>query len=252
MSDLAGMRATPGGQGHIVAMGGGGFSMEPDNPLLDDFVLSLARRQPARVCFVPTASADSHSYLVKFYRAFSARAVATDLTLFESSSLPRRPGLTADLAGYVAEQDVIYVGGGNTANLLAVWRAHGLDRIFREAWTRGTVMAGVSAGMLCWLSGGVTDSFGGMGVLRDGLGLVEVSGCPHYDGEVGRRPAFHQAVRDGLPAGYAADDGAALHFVGTALAEVVSSRPAARAYRVAIEGGVVVESVVPTRYLGER
>src|SRR5688572_18918447 len=139
-----------GAGGHIVAMGGGGFLMEPENPLLDDFVLSLARRQPARVCFLPTASADSANAIVRFYRAFGRRSVATDLTLFDSPLLPRRPARSADLARFVAEQDVIYVGGGNTANLLALWQVHGLDRILRDASANGIVLAGVSAGMLCW------------------------------------------------------------------------------------------------------
>src|SRR5437899_917012 len=104
--------------GHIVAMGGGGFSMEPDNPLLDDFVLSLARRQPARVCFIPTASADSATYIVRFYRAFAGRCIPTDLTLWSSPVLERQPNRTSELAAFVAEQDVFYVGGGSTANLL--------------------------------------------------------------------------------------------------------------------------------------
>src|SRR5216117_1195605 len=139
------MASNPG-VGHIVAMGGGGFSMEPDNPLLDDFVLSLSRRHPARVCFVPTASADSATYIVSFYRAFSGRCVPTDLTLFDSPLLTRRPARSSELATFVAEQDVIYVGGGSTANLLALWRVHGLDVVLREAWSNGMVLSGVSAG----------------------------------------------------------------------------------------------------------
>jgi peptidase E len=118
--------------GHIVALGGGGFSMEPDNPLLDDFILSLSRRRPARVCFIPTASADSATYLVKFYRAFSGRCVPTDLTIFDSPVLRRQPERTADLKAFVSAQDVFYVGGGSTANVLSLWRAHGLDRLLAK------------------------------------------------------------------------------------------------------------------------
>src|SRR5687767_8451201 len=158
--------------GHIVALGGGGFSMEPENTLLDDFILSLARRKPARICFIPTASADSANYIVKFYRAFTGRAVPVDLTLFDAPSLPRVPARTADLAAFVAEQDVFYVGGGSTANMLAIWRTHGLDELLRNAWRRGAVMSGISAGMLCWFEGGLTDSFGGIEPLHDGLGLI--------------------------------------------------------------------------------
>jgi peptidase E len=223
--------------------------MEPENPLLDAFVLSLSRRRPARLCFIPTASADSAEYLVKFYRAFSGRCIPTDLTIFDSPALPRQPGRTADLTAFVGAQDVFYVGGGNTANLLAVWRAHRLDRLLARAWRRGAVLAGISAGMLCWFQSGLTDSFGGFRPFRDGLGLLQGAACPHYDGEPLRQAAFRRMIgRDGTT-GYAADDGAALHFVGTRLLEVVSSRPAARAYRLAVKRGRVVETPLPTRFL---
>jgi len=236
--------------GHIVAMGGGGFSTEPDNPLLDDFILSLSPRQPARICFVPTASADSAPYLVKFYRAFSGRAVPTDLTLFDPPALPRRPAKTSELSTFVAEQDIIYVGGGNTANLLAMWRVHGLDQILHDAWRRGAILCGVSAGMICWFRGGVTDSFGGLARLADGLGLIDATACPHYDGEEQRRPTFHRLIREGVQSGYAADDAAALHFRGSELVGVVTSRENAAAYRVELVNGQVVENRLDARFLG--
>lgn len=241
--------AEPSG-GHIVVMGGGGFSMEPDNPLLDDYVLSLSRRKPARVCFLPTAGADSPAYVARFYRSLSARCIPTDLTLIDSA-LPRRPSTTAELEAFVREQDVLYVGGGNTVHLLALWRAHGLDRLLRDAWLGGAVLCGVSAGMNCWFEGSITDGFGGLAPLSDGLGLLEGSACPHYDGEPTRRPAFHRAVASGFPPGYAADDGAALHFAGRELTAVVASRPSARGYRVALRDGQVVEEELATRFLGQ-
>jgi dipeptidase E len=237
-------------QSHLVAMGGGGFLMEPENPLLDDFVLGLARRQAARVCFIPTAAADSARSIARFYRAFSAKCVATDLTLFEQPALPRRPARTEDLADFVAQQDVFYVGGGNTAHLLALWRIHGLDRLLRDAWEKGAVLAGVSAGMICWFQASVTDSFGGVAPLHDGLGFLDGSACPHYDGEALRRPKYQALIAEGFPAGYAADDGAALHFTGTALSEVVSSRPQASAYRVELRDGQIAEERLATRFLG--
>lgn len=230
-------------------MGGGGFSMEPDNPLLDDYILSLALRKPARVCFLPTASGDSPPYVARFYRSLSARCIATDLTLFDSV-LPRRPATTADLEAFVREQDVFYVGGGNTVHLLALWRIHGLDRLLREAWLGGAILCGVSAGMNCWFRGSITDGFGGLAALNDGLGLIESSACPHYDGEERRRPTFQQAILGGFPGGYAADDGAALHFIGSELAGVVSSRPKAKGYRVTLRDGLVSEEELETRFLG--
>jgi peptidase E len=237
-------------RGHIVAMGGGGFSMEPDNPLLDDFVLSLAARKPARVCFIPTASADSAAYIAKFYRAFASRCIPTDLTLFDSPGLPRNPARTSELPSFVAGQDIFYVGGGNTAHLLAMWRTHGLDRQLRKAWKAGAVLAGISAGMICWFQDGLTDSFGGFESLGDGLGFLKGSACPHYDGEPDRRTAYPRIIARGTPGGYAAEDGVALHFVGTKLREAVSSRPGGRAYRVALKSGRVFEEQLPVRYLG--
>ncbi|MGE0872932.1 MAG: Type 1 glutamine amidotransferase-like domain-containing protein [Kofleriaceae bacterium] len=236
----------------IIAMGGGGFLMEADNPWLDDYVLTRARRQPARICFVPTASGDASSNIVKFYRAFSRRdCKPTDLVLFGSQGLPRQPALSSDLTGFIAEQDIVYVGGGNTANMLAVWWAHGLHKILRTAWENGTVMCGISAGMLCWFTAGVTDAFGSLAPFRDGLGLLPGSACPHYDGEVDRRPRYHALIRDGFPGGYAADDGAAICFEGDKVSEVVSSRRSAGAYHVTLKSGHVVEHVLDTRYLGE-
>ncbi len=234
---------------HIVAMGGGGFSMEPDNPLLDDYVLSRTGKARPRVCFVPTASGDAEGYVDKFRAAFGPqRAEARVLTLFRAGEV------AGDKRAFLLDHDVIYVGGGSTVNLLAVWRVHGIDKAMREAWERGIILAGISAGMNCWFESSVTDSFGGRPApLRDGLGLLPGSACPHYDGEPERRPAYRRLVADGtLPAGYAADDGAALHFVGTELVAVVSSRPHARAYHVENDGGETREIPLPVRYLEER
>jgi dipeptidase E len=235
---------------HIVAMGGGGFSMEPENPLLDHFVLDLARRarrirgRKVKIAFVPTASGDNDSYLHHFYRAFRPeRAEASDLALFDRN--------IRDLRSFVLAQDVIYVGGGNTANLLAVWRVHGLDRVMRQAWRHGVILAGISAGALCWFQCGVTDSFGGVfHALHGGLGFLRGAMTPHYDGEPQRRPTLHRLVRGGFPATLALDDGAAAHFAGARLREIVSSRPKARALRVALQAGRVVETPLSVRYLG--
>ena len=209
----------------IVAMGGGGFSTGEDSEL-DDYILSLTGRERPRVCFVPTASGDSDTYIVRFYEAFGAeRAQPTHLPLFE-----RRH---EDIRAVLLAQDVVYVGGGNTANMLAVWRIHGVDVALREAWEAGVVLCGLSAGSLCWFEGGITDSFGPLRDLRDGLGLLPGSHCPHYSSEAGRRSTYLRLVASGLPGGLAADDGVGLRFAGRELAEVVSARPDARAYRVA-------------------
>lgn len=229
----------------IVAMGGGGFSMEPDNPLLDRYVLKLAGKRRPRVSFVPTASGDAEGYIEKFYESFcKRRCTPSHLSLFRPS--------TKDLRSLVLSQDIIYVGGGNTFNMLALWREWKLDRYLKQAWGRGVILAGVSAGSICWFEGGVTDSFGALEPLAC-LGFLSGSNCPHYDGEEERRGAYHRLVREGrLKAGYAADDGVALHFTGKRLAKVVSSRPDARAYRVAAAGGKVKETPIIPLYLGKR
>lgn len=227
----------------IVAMGGGGFSDEPDNPLLDDYVLSLTGRSRPRVCFLPTAAGDDLAYVAAFYDAFARRAEATWLPLFA-----RRH---ADLRGLLLNQDVIYVGGGNTANMLAVWRTHGVDGVLRDAWRAGVVLAGLSAGAICWFSHGITDSFGTDLAPLDGtLALLDGSFCPHYDVEVGRRPRYQEMVAAGLAGGWGCDDGAALVFEGEVLREVVASRPGAAAYRVDLVDGQVREVIVPARFLG--
>jgi peptidase E len=218
--------------------------MDRESSLMLTFLLSLARSGCPRVSFVPTASGDNVDYVARFYRAFSTLDCrASDLQLFDRS--------IADLEAFVLDQDVIYVGGGNTANLLAVWRVHGLDKTLARAWEQGTVLAGISAGMNCWFEESVTDSFGkDLAPLADGLGLLPGSACPHYDGEELRRPSFRRLVESGeLSAGWAADDGAALVFSGTALAEVVSSRPGAAAYRVEQSASGVSEQRLATRYL---
>ncbi len=225
----------------IVAMGGGSFSVEPEGSALDAYVLTLAGKPRPKICFVPTASGDSPVYITKFYEAFGDRAAATHLGLF---GRPR-----TDMASVLASQDIIYVGGGNTANMLAVWRVHGVDRMMREAWERGVILTGVSAGMICWFECGVTDSFGPLAALRDGLGFLPGSACPHYDGEKDRRPTYHGLVRGGFPAGYAADDGAALHFVDTDLAACVASRPMARGYRLCAESDTIAETPLSVRLL---
>jgi len=227
----------------IVAMGGGGFMMEPENPLLDDLVLSLTGKDRPRMCFLPTAVGDSPLVISRYHAVFQERPVdAHHLTLFGA---PR-----TDLREFLLSHDVIYVSGGNTANMLAIWRVHGVDRVLREAWESGIVLCGVSAGMICWFEAGVTDSFGPLAPLHDGLGFLPGSACPHFDGEADRRPTYHGLVASGFPEGVAADDGAAFVFRGTEIAECVASRPGARCHRVTRFEDGPVEQALPTRYLG--
>ena len=230
----------------IVAMGGGGFSMEPENPLLDQYVLNATNLERPKVCFVPTASGDSAGYIERFYDAFKKlECEPSHLSLFNPHTW------TQDLEPFIARQNVLYFGGGNTRNALALWREWKLDRLLRAAYELGAVMAGLSAGAICWFEQGSTDSIGReLGVLEC-LGWLKGSMTPHYDGEAQRRPWLHKTILEqGIQNGFAADDGAALHFVNENLECVVSSRFEARAYRVELRVGEVLETPISTRFLG--
>lgn len=224
-------------------MGGGGFLMEPENPLLDAFLFSLAGKKKPRVCLVPTASGDSASYLERFYAAAARHDIeATHLSLFKPP--------VGSLEDFVLSQDVIYVGGGNTRNLLVLWREWGLDLILRKAYERGIVLGGVSAGSICWFQEGLTDSISGQLTRWNCLGWLPGSNCPHYDGETERRPAYHREMAAGMLPGVACDDGVGAYYVDDELQEFVSSRPNALGYRVGLLDGQVQESAIQPRYLG--
>jgi peptidase E len=228
----------------IFAMGGGGFTMEPENPALDDYVRSLAPAREPRICLLPTAGGDSEDQIRRFHATFHDQLCETSyISLFRLGSKP------VPLREHLLAQDVIYVGGGSMINLLALWRAHGLDEILREAWQAGIVLAGLSAGSMCWFEWGVTKSVGRPTLAR-GLGFLPGSNSVHYDGEPDRRPFYLAAVADGdAPAGWGVDDGAGLLFRGTRLAEAVASRPGARAYRVRAVHGEAVEEAIEPRLL---
>ena len=219
--------------------------MEWGNTLLDDHVLSLTRRECPRVCFLPTASGDADHYVVRFYRAFPAsRCEPSHISLF------RRETGVGDPRAHLLEQDLVYVGGGSLVSLLGTWRAHGIDLALRDAWQAGVVLCGGSAGSLCWFAHAVSAFHEGPARLIEGLGLLPWINAVHYEDEPGRRAALLDAVSLGIGPGYGAGDGAALHFVGTELAEVVGSRPEARAVHVARHAGGALERELPVRYLG--
>jgi len=206
---------------------------------LEDWLLGLTGKERPRLLFVPPAAAEDPLYVVRVFDAFGDRAEVSHLEFF--------PWPPAELRDFVLGHDVVYVGGGNTANMLAIWREHGVDEIMREAWQAGVVLSGVSAGMICWFEGGVTDSFGPQLEAMECLGLIPGSACPHYDGEEKRRPRYHELVAGGFPGGWAADDGVALHFEGWELREAVTVLPRKAAYRVALGTDAVVEERVEAR-----
>jgi dipeptidase E len=225
------------GDRHIIGCGGSGDTPEQSRLLLD-YVRAVTGKERPRHLFIPTAAADSDEYIVWFYERCGRD--------WEPSHLKTFPWPPADVRELVLSQDAICVSGGNTANMLAIWRVHRIDELLREAWENGVLLWGASAGMIAWFEAGVTDSFGPELDGLECLGWLAGSACPHYDGEERRRPRYRELIDNGLAPGIAADDGVALHYVGTELVEAVTCRPGASAYRVTREG----EETIPTRQLG--
>lgn len=224
----------------------GGTSLRPgstDWPM-HQYLLDLTGQARPRICFLATASGENHEMLAIYYATFARHAEATHLDLFGRN--------VADVEGFLGDQDVIYVGGGNTANMLAIWRVHGVDKALKAAWENGVILAGWSAGGNCWFESSVTDSFGlGLDPLKDGLRFLPGSFCPHYDSESLRRPRYEELVGTGaIPDGIAADDGVGCLYVGRQLADVVASLPGQHAYRVERrKGNAVEETQVRARLL---
>jgi dipeptidase E len=222
----------------IIAISGGGFSSDTDSRAIDRYILKQCSKPRPKICFVPTASGDTDQYVLKFYEAFlPLECQPSALCLFR---LP-----TADLESFVLEKDIIYVGGGNTRNLMVLWREWGLDNIFRKAYEAGVILAGISAGANCWFEQCTTDSVPGQIRALTCLGILPGSISPHYDSEPARRPAMQRMVQSGeLLPGYGLDDPASLHFIDGQLAHALRSTPNGIAYRVSLENGQVVETTL--------
>ena len=230
----------------MLAAGGGMLMPRDAPPLLVQYSLELSGRGRPRLCVLNTALGDDpNAYLRLYDRLADSPARVRHLTLFPMPNV-------SDPEDFLLSQDVIFVGGGSVANMLAVWRVHGIDEILRKAWQAGIVLAGSSAGAICWFAGGTTDSFGPrLRPYTDGLEMLAGSFCPHYSSEAQRRPLYQRLVADRtLPGGLACDEGAAVHFVDDTLTEVVSDRPRAGAFQVEPDGaGGSTETQLTVRYL---
>jgi peptidase E len=233
------------GRRHVIAIGGGMLVPDGQVPVHMVYALGLTGRREPRICALNTAGGDDPRWTLHMYDRFAGHpARLSHLALFPMPNV-------ADPEDLLLSQDVIFVGGGSVANMLAVWRVHGLDRILRKAWQAGIVLAGSSAGGICWFEGGTTDSFGReLRAFPDGLGFLTGSYCPHYNSEPGRRPLYHRLIADGtLAAGIACDDGAAAHFTDDELTELIADRPGASAYRVERGEPGITETRFETRFL---
>jgi dipeptidase E len=230
-----------------VASGGGGFSPTTERSRVEEYVVALARevrgRERPRVCLIATASGDDEALVDRFHEVFADLAETSDLALFDRT--------VEDIQAFLLAHDAVWVSGGNTASMLAVWQAHGVDAALRSAHDAGIVLAGRSAGSICWFDGGTTDSYGPtIQAFHGGLGFIAGSNSPHYDGEAQRRPVYQALVADGsLPAGIAVDDFAAAVYDGATLVEVVAAHAGPAAYRVEATSEGVAETVLPVRVL---
>lgn len=229
---------------NILAIGGGGFVTSErygtkPGPLVEH-ALSLTGKASPRVCSLYTATGDDVARIAQWYAMWAADGRGAQASHIAVMPMPN----VDDLRRHLLSQDAVYVGGGSVAGLMVLWRLHGLDVVMREAWEAGVVLFGVSAGSLCWHSGGTTDSYGPeLRPWTDGLSLIPGSHCPHYSSEARRRPLYQRLVAEGeLAPGYAADDGVGLHYVGTSLHEAVRDREGVAAYRVEVSGETAVEA----------
>ena len=224
-------------------MGGGGYSMEPENLLLDDYILKQARTKNPKICVLPTATGDAQTVIDKFYNHFAnKKCIPTHLSLFK--------GEFQNLESFVLEQDIIYVSGGNTRNLLALWKEWNLDKILFKAYENGTILSGLSAGAICWFEQGLTDSIPFQLSKLECLGFLKGSFCPHFNNETERQDIYKSKIlTNEMKAGFACDDSVALHFIDNELVKVVSSVKNVKAYYFENENNILKEKILEPEFL---
>ena len=229
----------------IIAIGGGGFLAQPRNLALEHYLLEQTGKERPSVLMIPTARGDDTEYIARFHAACAELGARSQhLPFFDR---------TPDLRALILSQDAIFVGGGNTKSMLAVWRDWGVPQFLKEAYEKGIVLGGQSAGAICWFEQGITDSRADRLRPLECMGMLPGSCCPHYDGEVERRPAYHALLESGdVKPGYAIEDAAAAHFRNGRLERVVAKRSGAKAYYVSIENGTVSEKALDVTLLPAR
>lgn len=230
----------------IIAFGGGGFSQEPDNDLLDNYILKASHKDKPKICFLPTASGDAQGYIDGFYNFFKNKnCIPSHLSLFY--------GQTDKMEKFILAQDILYVGGGNTKNMLLLWKEWKLDKAIIKAYKSGTVLCGISAGSMCWFEQGLTDSIPKRLSKLECLGILKGSNCVHFDSEPKRRPLYRKLIQTGqLMNGIATDDGCALHYIDEKLFKIISSRQTAKAYSFSRQSNKTTEKVLIADYLGRQ
>jgi len=230
--------------GQIVALGGGMFSMEPDNGMLDKYILNLVPKKRPKICFFGTASNDGKEYREMFYEFFNnMKCEPSHLSFHEPPD---------DIEKFILDKDIIHVGGGNTRFIIETWKKYGVDKIMKKAWNSGVILTGMSAGAICWFDDGITNPSPGVLTRLPCLGLLKGSFCPHYDDKVELRESFHKLILDGvIENGIGAEDGAAVHYIGNEILRVVTSRPGVTAYEVKKIRNKIVETPLESVFLGK-
>ena len=225
--------------GQIIAIGGGGFGRNPKNTKIETYILKQCEASKPNICFIPTASAEDKAYTVNFYAAFSK----FNCTLSHINFFQRTPNLRS----IINKQDIIYVGGGNTKSMLAVWKEWKLDKLLLKAYNRGAILCGVSAGAICWFEKGITDSWASSLNIMDCLGFIEGCCCPHYDGEKNRRPSVHTYISDNkIDSCIAIEDEAALHFKNNKLFKSINFGKNKKSYLINSQKNKITENPLET------
>ena len=231
-------------QRQIIALGGGGFSDEPNNPLLDDYILTQSSKSSPKICFIGTASGDAEGYIKNFYTCFEKKdCIPGHLSLFL--------GQTDKIQEFILDLDILFVGGGNTRNLLVLWKEWGLDLIIKKAYRRGTILSGLSAGSICWFEEGLTNSVPNQLNKLDCLGILQGSNCPHFDGQPERQSIYKEKIESGeMKGGIACDDGVGLHFINEKLERIVSSQENKHAFQYEMKE-TLTEKVLEPEHLNK-
>ena len=225
--------------GQIIAIGGGGFGRNPNHRIIEKYILDQTESKCPNICFIPTASAEDKAYTVNYYSAFTK----LNCNPIHINFFQRTPRLDS----IINKQDIIYVGGGNTKSMLAVWREWKLDKLLVKAYNRGAILCGVSAGAICWFEQGITDSWASNLNIMECLSFIEGCYCPHYDGEKDRRPSVHKFILDGkIDSCYAVEDGAALHFKNEELINNISFYKNKNSYIVSKNNNHIIEDKIQT------
>ncbi len=226
----------------VIAIGGGGFGRTQESNLIEQYILDQTSKKKPKICFIPTATGDLDPYVVNFYSVFTKlNCEPSHISFFKR---------TIDLQAHIQKQDVIFVGGGNTKSMLAVWRNWGLDLILKDAYDRGVVMSGVSAGAICWFEAGLTDSWASDLKMMQCMNFIPGNCAPHYDEEPERRPATKRFLENqSIDFMYGIEGGAALHFIDEIPNSTIRFKKNKNAYKVTLDGKNINEIPYKTKDL---